>query len=150
MVQGPTMETALREVLCDELNLRMVSAVAMRPQSARELSRFLGIPVSRTYRRIKRLEKEGVIAVRDRVPSDYGKRENLYESRLKAFEISFEVGTLDVRMEVEGRAPVVLREEFREEIMAKLNSPFFDTVGALALAEESAADVVRGRASPSA
>jgi hypothetical protein len=129
MAQGLPVENALREVLCDELNLRLVSTVTQRPRSARELSIVLGIPVSRTYRRIKRLEHEGVIAVRDRVPSGYGKRENLYESRLKAFEISYEVGSLEVRMQVEGRPPVVEREEFREEILAKLNSPFFD-VGA--------------------
>lgn len=133
------MENALREVLCDELNLRMVSAVTQRPRSARELSMVLGIPVSRTYRRIKRLEKEGVLAVRSRVPSGYGKRENLYESRLRAFEVNYEVGSLEVRMEVEGREPVLEREEFREEILSKLNSPFFEAMGGVELAKEAAA-----------
>lgn len=133
------MENALREVLCDELNLRMVSAVTQRPRSARELSIVLGIPVSRTYRRIKRLEKEGVLAVRSRVPSGYGKRENLYESRLRGFEISYEVGSLEVRMEVEGRDPILEREEFREEILSKLNSPFFEAMGGVQLAKEAQA-----------
>ena len=120
------MDPVLREVLSDELNLKMIVAVCERPRSARELSQLLGIPVSRTYRRIKRLENEGILGVRSRVPSGYGKRENLYESRLQTFEITYEVGALHFRFEVTGRPPVETHEKFRDEIVSKLNSAFFE------------------------
>ncbi|HEX9709244.1 MAG TPA: winged helix-turn-helix domain-containing protein [Candidatus Thermoplasmatota archaeon] len=128
----------------------MVSTVTQRPRSARELSIVLGIPVSRTYRRIKRLEKEGVLAVRDRVPSGYGKRENLYESRLRGFEIRYEVGSLEVRMEIEGREPIVARQEFREEILAKLSSPMFEALGGPEAGDGALRAEPYVRASPSA
>ncbi len=140
------MESALREVLCDELNLRMVATVAQRPRSARELSIVLQIPVSRTYRRIKRLQKEGILAVRDRVPSGYGKRENLYESRLRSFEVRYEVGSLEVRLDVEGREPIVQRQEFREEIMAKLTSPVIESLGAAPESEAAPKERITGAA----
>jgi len=112
----------------------MIAAVSVRPRSARELASLLHIPVSRTYRRIKRLENEGVVAVRDRVPSGFGKRENLYESRLRSFEITYEVGSIAMRCLVEGRPPVEFREEFREEILTKLQQPWVESDGATAVA----------------
>ncbi len=124
------MEQALVEVFSDELNLRMISAVSERPRSAREVALLLKIPVSRTYSRIKRLENEGILAVRDRVPSGFGKRENLYESRLKSFEIVYEVGAVHMRCDVEGRAPIRFEEQFRDEIMAKLQTPWSESTEA--------------------
>src|SRR5690349_12796728 len=121
------MENALIEVFSDDLNLRMIAAVTERPRSARELALLLKIPVSRTYRRIKRLENEGILAVRDRVPSGFGKRENLYESKLKAFEITYEVGAVHMSCVVEGREPVRFDEQFRDEIMAKLQAPWSES-----------------------
>ncbi len=126
------MESALVEVFSDELNLRMISAVTERPRSARELALLLKIPVSRTYRRIKRLENEGILAVRDRVPSGFGKRENLYESRLRSFEIVYEVGAVHMNCVVDGREPVRYDEQFRDEIMAKLAAPWSESADALA------------------
>lgn len=124
------MESALVEVFSDELNLRMISAVTERPRSARELALLLKIPVSRTYRRIKRLENEGILAVRDRVPSGFGKRENLYESRLKSFEIVYEVGAVHMNCVVDGREPLHYDEQFRDEIMAKLAAPWSESADA--------------------
>ncbi len=121
------MEPALVELFSDELNLRMIAAVTEKPRSAREIALLLKIPVSRTYRRIKRLEVEGILAVRDRVPSGFGKRENLYESRLKTFEVVFEVGAVRMRCHVEGREPVTVNEQFRDEIMAKLQMPWAES-----------------------
>lgn len=120
------MESTLVELFCDELNMRMIAAVSQRPRSARELAALLRIPVSRTYRRLKRLENEGVVAVRDRVPSGFGKRENLYESRLTSFEITYEVGSIRLRCDVQGRDPIEVTEQFRDEIMAKLQTPWAD------------------------
>src|SRR5437867_957394 len=117
IVQVSAMDPILVELFSDDLNLRMIAAVSVRPRSARELASLLNIPVSRTYRRIKRLENEGFIAVKDRVPSGFGKRENLYESRLRSFEITYEVGSISLRCLVEGRQPVEYHEEFREEIL---------------------------------
>src|SRR6266850_4405028 len=131
---GCAMESTLVELFCDELNMRMIAAVSQRPRSARELAALLRIPVSRTYRRLKRLENEGVVAVRDRVPSGFGKRENLYESRLTSFEITYEVGSIRLRCLVQGRAPVEFHEEFREEILTKLQQPWVESDGATAVA----------------
>ena len=114
----------------DGLNLRMISAVTEKPRSARELAILLKIPVSRTYRRIKRLEVEGMLAVKSRVPSGFGKRENLYESKLKGFEIVYEVGSVRVRCQVEGREPILFEEQFRDEIMNKLQMPWAETAQA--------------------
>jgi len=127
------MESALVEVFSDELNLRMISAVTERPRSARELALLLKIPVSRTYRRIKRLENEGILAVRDRVPSGFGKRENLYESKLRSFEIVYEVGAVHMNCVVDGREPVRFDEQFRDEIMAKLAAPWSESADAPAV-----------------
>jgi DNA-binding MarR family transcriptional regulator len=122
------MDPSLVELFCDDLNMRMISAVGQRPRSARELAILLKIPVSRTYRRIKRLENAGILAVRDRVPSGFGKRENLYESRLRSFEIVYEVGAISLHCIVEGREPIVMTEQFRDEILMKLQTPWNDAV----------------------
>jgi DNA-binding Lrp family transcriptional regulator len=124
------MDAELVEIFSDELNLRMIASVSERPRSARELALLLRIPVSRTYRRIKRLENAGILAVRDRVPSGFGKRENLYESRLRTFEIIYEVGSVRVNCIVEGRAPIRVDEQFREEIMTKLQTPWTESAEA--------------------
>jgi DNA-binding Lrp family transcriptional regulator len=124
------MDGELVEIFSDELNLRMIASVSERPRSARELALMLRIPVSRTYRRIKRLENAGILAVRDRVPSGFGKRENLYESRLRTFEILYEVGAVHVNCVVEGREPIRVDEVFRDEIMTKLQTPWTESAEA--------------------
>lgn len=124
------MDPAIVELFSDELNLRMIAVLSEKPRSARELALMLKIPMSRTYRRIKRLELEGILGVRDRVPSGFGKRENLYEARLKSFEVVYEVGRVRLRCHVEGREPVAFEEQFRDEIVAKLQMPWAESAKA--------------------
>ncbi len=88
------------QLLTDEYAARILTAIMRVPRSAQELSASYGIPIAACYRRIKMLEKYGLIECRERKLSQQGKRINYYISSVKNAYIFFEGGKLTVRLDL--------------------------------------------------
>ncbi|MBX8632363.1 MAG: winged helix-turn-helix domain-containing protein [Thermoplasmata archaeon] len=88
------------QLLTDEYAARILTAVMKVPRSAQQLSASYGIPIAACYRRIRLLEKYGLIECRERRLSQQGKRISYYISTVKNAYIFFEGGRLRVRLDL--------------------------------------------------
>lgn len=88
------------QLLTDEYAAKILTALMRRPRSAQELSAEHAIPIAACYRRIRLLEKYGLIQCTQRKLSQQGKRISYYISLVKSAYIFFEEGKLRVRLEL--------------------------------------------------
>jgi predicted transcriptional regulator len=86
--------------LTDEYSVKILVATLRCPQSAQDISNNYGIPIAACYRRIKELEKAGLIECCERRLSRQGKRVSYYLSILKNAYVFFETGKLRVRFQL--------------------------------------------------
>jgi len=70
------------------------------PHSAQEISAEFGIPIAACYRRIKELERVGLVECCERRLSRQGKRISYYISLLKNAYVFFENGKLRVKFQL--------------------------------------------------
>ena len=109
----------ITQLLTDEYSAKILVGTFKSPRSAIELSREHNIPVAACYRRIKTLEKAGLIKCVEKALTKKGKRIGLYASQLKNAYIFFEGGKIRVRFELlngeildhDGPAPVKAASE---------------------------------------
>ncbi len=88
------------QLLTDEYAAKILTAIMKTPRSAQQLSDSYGIPIAACYRRIKMLERYGLITCKERRLSQQGKRINYYLSMVKNAYIFFEDGRLRVRLDL--------------------------------------------------
>lgn len=88
------------QLLTDEYAAKILTAIMKIPRSAQQLSESYGIPIAACYRRIKLLERYGLIMCKERKLSQQGKRINYYLSMVKNAYIFFEDGRLRVRLDL--------------------------------------------------
>lgn len=88
------------QLLTDEYAAKILTAIMKTPRSAQQLSDAYGIPIAACYRRIKLLERYGLIACKERRLSQQGKRINYYLSMVKNAYIFFEDGRLRVKLDL--------------------------------------------------
>ena len=100
--QGPSdMDySALPRVIMDEKNIRILSATAFRPLSAREIAYMFDIPLVSCYRKMAELESLGLLKCVDRPLTQSGKRVKVYKSQLIRVAVTFEGGKLKITMDV--------------------------------------------------
>jgi len=72
------------------------------PQSARELSERLDIPIATSYRRIDELLDAGLLTLDDRVRSAGGRRTKVYRRDVDAISIEFAEDDVEVSLEDRG------------------------------------------------
>lgn len=75
-------------------------ATVRAPKSAQDISEQFGIPIAACYRRIRDLEKFGLIHCTERKLSQQGKRVAYYVSMVKTAHIYYEEGKLKVKLEM--------------------------------------------------
>jgi hypothetical protein len=92
--------STLPRVIMDEKNIRILSATAFRPLSAREIAYMFNIPLVSCYRKMAELEKLGLIKCVDRPLTQSGKRVKVYKSQLLKVSVNFEGGKLKIVMDV--------------------------------------------------
>ena len=92
--------STLPRVIMDEKNIRILSATAFRPLSAREIAYMFNIPLVSCYRKMGELEKLGLIKCVDRPLTQSGKRVKVYKSQLLKVAVTFEGGKLKIVMDV--------------------------------------------------
>ena len=84
----------ISQLLADIYSLKILSSSAKKPRSAQELSVILDIPVACSYRRVKDLEREGLLKCVGRPLTSEGKRYKVYQSQVNRITLVFENGKL--------------------------------------------------------
>lgn len=84
-------------LITDKYSVRILIGTSKKPKSAIELSEKFGIPIAACYRKIKELEKAGLIRCVERRLTRKGKRVSMYLSQLKTAYLFFENGKMRMR-----------------------------------------------------
>lgn len=92
--------STLPRVIMDEKNIRILSATAFRPLSAREIAYLFDIPLVSCYRKMAELESLGLLKCVDRPLTQSGKRVKVYKSQLIRVSVNFEGGKLKITLDV--------------------------------------------------
>ena len=97
-----TMMQALEtsSLLTEEYSIKVLVALMGLPKSVNELSEKLGIPIAACYRRIRSLEKAGLLYCVDRGLTQKGKRVCLYKARIRNGMIILEKNKVRVRLDM--------------------------------------------------
>jgi predicted transcriptional regulator len=116
------------KIVTDEYATKILIATYKKPKNANELSHRFGIPLAACYRRIRVLERAGLLTCVDKVLTQKGKRIKIYLSQLKNAYIFLEKGKLRVRFELKTGHIEDFGGEYSfssatEEQMVKLNEP---------------------------
>ncbi len=88
------------KLLTEEYSAKILLATMGKPKSAKHLSNSLDIPIAACYRKIKELEKAGLIFCVERKLNQSGKRVSVYKSKMKSAKIIFERGKIRAKMEM--------------------------------------------------
>jgi predicted transcriptional regulator len=89
------------KVLSDGQALKIISATQTKPYTVQELSEQLDSPLAGIYKKVKELEKAGLIARKDRILTNYGKRVTRYTSLVRGFFVQFYNSELRVTLEMQ-------------------------------------------------
>ena len=84
----------LSQTVMDPYTARILMGTCNAAVSAVELSHRFGIPIAACYRRIRLLERVGLVYCERALPSRNGKGLQLFRSRLKSVRVSLEEGHL--------------------------------------------------------
>lgn len=82
--------------LADEFSNRILASAIINPKSVMGLVREHGIPMTSAYRRVKELTECGLLEVERIVLTNDGKKYDLYRSTVRAVNVRFENGVLEV------------------------------------------------------
>ncbi len=84
--------------ISDQYSIRILRATLHRPLDAITLSNQLGIPIAVCYRRIRELEKLGLLSKEGRKLTSKGKWINLYKANIKNAEVKMEEGKIIIKI----------------------------------------------------
>ena len=88
------------QLLTDPYAVKILVATVRAPKCAQDISDQYGIPIAACYRRIRDLEKFGMIVCVERKLSRQGKRVAYYVSMVKTAHVYYEEGKLKVKFEM--------------------------------------------------
>lgn len=88
------------QLMTDPYAVKILVATVRAPKCAQDISDHYGIPIAACYRRIRDLEKFGLIECTERKLSQQGKRVAYYISLVKTVHIFYEEGKLKVKFEM--------------------------------------------------
>jgi hypothetical protein len=84
------------KLLADEYSVKILTATYKVPRSANYLSMKFDIPIAGCYRRIKNLEKMGLLDPAEKVFTKFGKWVWVYRSNLKYVNLVLQEGEMKV------------------------------------------------------
>ena len=90
----------ISKLIMDDVNMRVLSATAFEPLSARDLAYMFNIPLVSCYRKINELESAGLLMCVDKPLKANGKRVRTYKSQLIKVVLTFERGKLRIALDV--------------------------------------------------
>ena len=85
------------QLITDKYTVKILVGTTKKPKSAIELSEKFGIPIAACYRKIRDMEKVGLLRCVERRLTRKGKRVSMYISQLKTAYLFFENGNLRMR-----------------------------------------------------
>lgn len=88
------------QLLTDPYAVKILVATVRAPKCAQDIADQYGIPIAACYRRIRDLEKFGMIVCVERKLSRQGKRVAYYVSMVKTAHVYYEEGKLKVKFEM--------------------------------------------------
>ena len=88
-------KAVLRALLDDQSRLILTSTMLV-PKSVVDITREQRIPVTSAYRKVKELKEFGLLRVERIVLTDDGKKYELVRSAIRAANVQFDKGILDV------------------------------------------------------
>ncbi len=95
----------------DPYSARILLGTSERAVSALDLSRRFQIPIAACYRRIRQLERLGLVFCEQALPSRNGKGLQLFRSRLRSMRIVLEEGKLKALVILDdGRGPTATEQ----------------------------------------
>lgn len=94
----------ITKLLADEYSVKILTATYRSPRSANYLSMKFDIPIAGCYRRIRSLERIGLLTPVERVFTKFGKWVWVYRSNLKYANIVLQDGKMKVFFQLAGTA----------------------------------------------
>lgn len=111
MSNGPTGATAkdILFILTDKSSLKIMRLLDKKELSTRIISSTLNIPLSSTYRKIKKLEQLKIIKITKVVRTLDGLDESFYTLSIKEINISYKNHTFSVNVQQKGLDERIIR-----------------------------------------
>ena len=104
----------LTQFVLDDYSMRILARIDLREASAVELSAACGIPIAACYRRLRKLERLGLVATARDERAPNGHRTRFFRSRLRSARIFLESGRLWARLDFLPGGPENERSETLE------------------------------------
>lgn len=95
VVEDERKKAVIRALLDDQSRLILISTMLMS-KSVVDITREQRIPVTSAYRKVKELKQFGLLKVERIVLTEDGKKYELVKSTIRAANVVFDKGTLDV------------------------------------------------------
>ncbi len=87
-----------------------------RPRTAKQISDSTGIPLVEVYKKIRELEKMGLIEKEKSIITRGGRQKSLYRSNLEDAYVFFDNGRLKVRFEVAAGMARAFRNRYKATV----------------------------------
>lgn len=84
----PLVERAVQRALSSPAKCRIVAACMRRPMSAKAISQVADLPLASTYRQVKALLRDGVLAIERSAMTVDGKPYDLYRSQIRSARLA--------------------------------------------------------------
>ncbi|RPI84235.1 MAG: hypothetical protein EHM34_03985 [Nitrosopumilales archaeon] len=83
-------DISLIHEISDEMAFRIITSIRGSPKAVTQISIENNIPLSSTYKKIKKLQKYGVVRIHRSEIDESGKRVLFYKSNIASFEFKIE------------------------------------------------------------
>ena len=94
----------IAQILTDEYNMNILAATSHKARSARELAFMFDIPLASCYRTLRELAAAGLIEQEGSELTADGKRYKVYRSRIGSVTLTYEKGTLRMKVDMNYRS----------------------------------------------
>lgn len=111
------------QLLTDPYAVKILVATVRAPRCAQEIARQNGIPIAACYRRIRDLEKYGLVKCTEKRLSQQGKRVCYYISMVKTAHVFYEDGKLKVKLEMKDASLTSRNGDWHEVELDKTPEP---------------------------
>ncbi len=99
------------QTVMEPYSARILLGTCQHAVSALDLSRRFGIPIAACYRRIRELERMGLVYCEKALPSRNGKGLQLFRSRVRSVRVTLEEGRLKASIVIDnGNEPLAVEQ----------------------------------------
>ncbi len=99
------------QTVMEPYSARILLGTCEQAVSALDLSRRFGIPIAACYRRIRELERMGLVYCEKALPSRNGKGLQLFRSRVRSVRVTLEEGRLKASILIDnGSQPLAVEQ----------------------------------------